>query len=114
MPSIVMSLARALKLEIKNLKTVLDLEATGGLQDPYLGYIEMQLKIPEVRTFERDVLMLVVPDSPYCETVPVAHGTLHRHAQQTGYLGGPRKNWSLLEKGCSDHQDFHVPYAIDN
>ena len=37
----------------------------------------MQLKIPEVRGFDRDVLMLVVPDSPYCERVPIALGTLH-------------------------------------
>ena len=39
--SIIISLARALKLEIKNLRTILDLEATGGLQVPYLGYVEM-------------------------------------------------------------------------
>ena len=70
------SLAKTLKLDIKNLKTILDLEATGGLQIPYLGYIEMQLKIPEVRAFDGDVLMLVVLDSPYCKRVPVVIGTL--------------------------------------
>ena len=37
----------------------------------------MQLKIPEVRAFDRNVLMLIVLDNPYCERVPVALGTLH-------------------------------------
>ena len=47
--SITVSLARTLKLEIKNLKTKLYLEATGGLKVPYLGNVETQLKIPEVK-----------------------------------------------------------------
>ena len=56
---------------------MLDLEATGGLQVPYLGYVEMWMKIPEVKTYDRDVLMLVVLDSPYCERVPITLGNLH-------------------------------------
>ena len=75
--SVLNSLAKTLKLEIKHLKTVLDLEPMRGLQVPYLGYIEMQLKISENRAIDGDVLMLVVPDSPYCESVPVVIGTLH-------------------------------------
>ena len=51
--SIAISFPRTLKLEIKNLKTVLDLEATGGLQVPYLGYIETQLKILKVKAFDQ-------------------------------------------------------------
>ena len=47
--SITISLAKTLKLEIKSLKTILDLEGTGGSLVPYLGYIEMHLKIPEVK-----------------------------------------------------------------
>ena len=74
--SITISLARTLKLEIQNLETILDLEATGGLQVLHLGYVEMLLKIPEARAFDRDVLMLVVLDSPYCQRVPIALGTL--------------------------------------
>ena len=69
-------MAKTLILEIKYLKTILDLEATRGLQVPYLAYTEMQLKIPEVRAFDRHVLMLVVPDSSYCQRVPVMIGTL--------------------------------------
>ena len=39
--SISCSLAKTIKLEIKSLKTILDLEATGGFPVPYLGYIEI-------------------------------------------------------------------------
>ena len=35
------------------------------------------MKIPEVKAFDRDVLMLVLLDSPCSERVPVAVGTLH-------------------------------------
>ena len=75
--SITISLAKTLKLEVKSLKTILDLKGTGGLLIPYLGYVEMQLRIPEVKAFDRDVLMLVVPDIPYCDKVPIALGTIH-------------------------------------
>ena len=99
--SIMSSLAKTLNLEIKNVKAILDLEATQGLQVPYLGYIEMYLKFPEVRAFARDILMLVVPDSPYCERIPVALGTLpHRHVHQTGYLEGSRKKLVAVGKGA--------------
>ena len=39
--SITISLAKMLELEIRSLKTILDLEGTGGLSIPYLGYVEM-------------------------------------------------------------------------
>ena len=35
------------------------------------------LKILEVKAFDRDGLMLIVPDSPYSDRVPIAIGTLH-------------------------------------
>ena len=38
--SISMSLAKMLELEIKSLRTILDLEGIGGLTIPYLGYVE--------------------------------------------------------------------------
>ena len=66
-----------LKLEIKQLQTILDLEASGGGGVPYKGYVELNLEIPEVSGFREDVLMLVMDDSPYGEKVPVAIGTLH-------------------------------------
>ena len=51
-----------------------------GLTIPYLEYVETRLCIPEVKAFEWDVLILVVPDSSYCNRVPIALGTIHRHA----------------------------------
>ena len=37
----------------------------------------MQLRIPEVKAFTKDVLLLVVLDSPYCNRVQITLGTLH-------------------------------------
>ena len=71
------SLAKMLEFEVKSLRTILHLEGTGGLAIPYLGYVETRLHIPEVKTFGRDILMLVVPDSSYCNRVPIALGTIH-------------------------------------
>ena len=102
--SITISLAQALKLEIKNLRTILDLKATGGLQVPYLGYVEMGLKVPEVKAFDRHVLILVLPNSPYCERIPVALWyPTYRHVYQISYSERIREIWLLLEKGCSNH-----------
>ena len=75
--SISISLAKMLELEVKSVRTILDLEGTGGLTIPYLGYVETRLQIPEVKAFDRDVLMLVVQDSSYCNRVPIALGTTH-------------------------------------
>ena len=69
--SITSTRARQLGLEIKQLQTILDLEASGG------GYVELNLDIQEVAKFKEDILMLVVQDSAYRERVPVAIGTLH-------------------------------------
>ena len=65
------SFAEELQLEIKELKTILDIEPTGGGRVPYHGYIECRLKIPQVEKFDLDVLMLVIDDSPYAMRVPV-------------------------------------------
>ena len=70
------SKAWELGLEVKYLQTILDLEASGGGDVPYDGYVKLNLDIPEVAKFKEDVLMLVVKDSPYGERVPVAIGTL--------------------------------------
>ena len=75
--SISISLAKMLEMEVKSLRTILDLGGTGGLTIPYLGSVETRLWIPEVKAFDRDVLMLVVPDSSYCNRVPIALGTIH-------------------------------------
>ena len=77
MSAITKSFAKELQLEIKGLLTDLDIEVTGGGQVPYHGYVECQLKLPDIEKFDLDVLMLVVDDSPYGMRVPIQIGTLH-------------------------------------
>ena len=44
---------------------------------PYAGYIEVKIKIPEIKAFNEDVLMFVTEDSAYAQCVPIQLGTLH-------------------------------------
>ena len=49
----------------------------GGLDIPYLGYVETQLGIPEIKAFDNDVLLLIVPDSAHSMHTPITLGTFH-------------------------------------
>ena len=71
------SLAKALKLPIKQLQTLIPMEGSGGITVPYLGYVEATLDIPEVKAFHEDCLFLVVNDHNYGKRVPITIGTLH-------------------------------------
>ena len=75
--AITKSFAEELQLDIKGLQTILDIEPTGGGRVPYHGYVECKLRIPQIKKFDLDVLMLVIDDSPYAMRVPVQIGTLH-------------------------------------
>ena len=44
---------------------------------PYLGYVETHLRIPGIRAFDNDVLLLIVPDSAHTHHTPITLGTLH-------------------------------------
>ena len=66
-----------LGLKIKQLDTLLDLEPTGGGQVPYDGYVELRMRVPNVRAFDLDVLMLVIPESEYSQRVSITIGTIH-------------------------------------
>ena len=46
MSAMVKSFAKELQLEIKLLKTILDIEGTGGGTVPYHGYVECRLQLP--------------------------------------------------------------------
>ena len=70
-------LAEELQLPIQSLQMVLNIEGTGGTRVPYYGVVECRLGIPEMEGFQKDVLMLVVDDSPYGEEVPMQIGTLY-------------------------------------
>ena len=44
---------------------------------PYDRYIELRMKVPNVRAFDLDVLMLVIPERGYSQRVPIMIGTIH-------------------------------------
>ena len=75
--SILDTFASKLGLKIKQLNTLLDLEPTGGGQVPYNGYVELRIRVPNVKAFNLDVLMLVIPESEYSRRVPITIGTIH-------------------------------------
>ena len=75
--SILHTFASKSGLEIKQLNTLLDLELTGGGQVPYDGYVELRMWVPNVRAFDLDVLMLVIPESEDSQRVPITLGTIH-------------------------------------
>ena len=57
-------------------KSILWIEGSGGLEVPYLGYVEVCLRIPEVKAFDQDVLLLIVPNSTHTQYTPITLGTL--------------------------------------
>ena len=42
-----------------------------------MGYVEVHLRIPEVKAFDQDVLLLIIPDSAHTQCTPITLGTLH-------------------------------------
>ena len=62
---------------LKRLEILLEIEGSVRVDVPYLEYIEVDLQIPEIKTFSEDVLMLVYPDNKYSHKVPVVLITLH-------------------------------------
>ena len=55
----------------------MQIEGSGGLEVPYLGYVETHLKIPEIKAFDQDVLLLIIPNSAHTQCTPITLGTLH-------------------------------------
>ena len=70
-------MGKKLKLEPKQLQSILRIEGSGGLEFPYLGYVQVHLRIPEVKAFDQDVLLLIVPNSTHTQFTPITLGTLH-------------------------------------
>ena len=68
---------KMLNLKPQQLWTVLQVEGSGGLEVHYLGYVEICLRIPEIKAFDSDVLFLIVPDSMHTQHTPITLGTLH-------------------------------------
>ena len=73
------SLAWVKKLNLKpqQLGSILQIEGSGGLEVPCLGYVKIHLRIPKIKAFDNDVLLLIVPDSAHTMHTPITLGTLH-------------------------------------
>ena len=48
-------------LKPRQLQSILQIEGSGALDVPYLGYVETQFRIPEIKAFDNEVLLLIVP-----------------------------------------------------
>ena len=64
-------------LPIWQLQQLLDFEGFGGVDIPYIGYTQLQLKIPGIKDYDKDILVFIQKDSRYSEQVPVVLGILH-------------------------------------
>ena len=68
-------LCEELGLKIQPLGQLLELEGTGGAAIPYLGFVEVNLQIPGIRGYNKDVLLLAIPTTAYAERVLVMVGS---------------------------------------
>ena len=72
-----MAFVKRHNLPIWQLQQLLDFEGFGGVDIPYIGYTQIQLQIPGIKDYDKDILVFIPKDSHYSEQVPVVLGTLH-------------------------------------
>ena len=84
-----------MNLEIHSLDNILDIEGSGGVSVLYIGYVEVKLKIPEVKAYNEDALIMVMNDSKNGDVIPFAIGTIHTHAALEVITDNEWKNLSL-------------------
>ena len=75
--SISKSFAEKLGLPFRQLESLLEIEGSRGIDVPYLGYTKVNLRVPGVKAFDEDILVVIQHDSTYSARVPVALGTLY-------------------------------------
>ena len=68
-------LCEELGLEIQPLGQLLELEGTGGAAIPYLRFVEVNLQILGIRSYNEEGLLLAIPTTAYTERVPVVVGS---------------------------------------
>ena len=73
--SISAQFCKELTLQIQPLGQLWELEGMGGAAIPYLRFVEVNLQIPGIKSYNKDVLLLVIPTMTYSKTVPVMVGT---------------------------------------
>ena len=84
-----------------SLENLLQIEGRGEVSVPYIGYVEVNLKIPEVKAYNEDVLIMVMNDSRYGDIIPFAIGTIHTHAALEVITDDEWKNLSLAWKSAA-------------
>ena len=52
--------------EILPLDQLVPIKGSGGVDVPYLGYVEVRMQIPGINSFDQDVLMLVSHTTAHC------------------------------------------------
>ena len=72
-----MAFVKCHSLPIWQLQQLLDFKGFGGVDIPYIGYTQIQLQIPGIKYYDKDILVFIQKDSHYSEQVPVVLGTLH-------------------------------------
>ena len=55
----------------------MEIEGSGGIDVPYLGYTEVNFQVPGVKALNEDILVVIQNDSAYSSWVPITLGTLH-------------------------------------
>ena len=73
--SISAQLCEDLTLQIQHLGQLLDLEGMRGTAISYLRYVEVNVQIPGIKSYNVDVLLLVIPTKTYSKAVLVMVGT---------------------------------------
>ena len=56
---------------------MLEIEGSGGIDVPYLGYTEVNFQVPGVKALNEDILVVIQNDNAYSNWVPITLGTLH-------------------------------------
>ena len=94
-PGISSQFCKDLVLQIQTLGQLLELEWTGGSAIPYLGFMEVNLQIPEIKNCNEDVLLLVIPTVTYSEMVLVMVGSKIIHRSMRIFTRGELTNATM-------------------
>ena len=114
-------LCKELGLEIQPLGQLLELEGTGGAAIPYLGFVEVNLQIPGIRSYNEDVLLLAIPTMAYARVLVMVGSKIIDRAlgcMTVGELAHATGTWwqahfgavmsGLLQLSCSSSEKLKV------
>ena len=118
MLTITISQAKKMGLKIQSLENMLDIEGGGGIAIPYIGYVEVQLQIPEIKNYKENALMMVMNDSRYGEKVPFIIGTIHIHAalkkMKKEWKNMTQSWWSVAVPAYASKASGMEDFSVDN